>query len=145
MSLVARAAGVSNGVLYRHFPTRDALTRAVFDEDVRALEARASRPGCTLEELLTAVIDSLVDSTAFVAALRPGDSGDLHAEALDRINALLAQALASDTSGFLRSDVTNTQVVLALALIAALLTRTPGPLRRSVANESWLLLRRGLS
>ena len=145
MSLVARTAGVSNGVFYRHFPTREALSRAVFDEDVRALEARASRPGCTLEELLTAVIDSLVDATAFVATMRPGDTTDLHAEAVQRTTSLLEQALERDTSGFLRSDVTVTQVLLALSLIASLLTRTPGPLRRSVANESWMLLRRGLS
>jgi AcrR family transcriptional regulator len=44
---IARRAGVGIGTLYRHFPTREDLVEAAFQERLDALQARA-------EELLTA-------------------------------------------------------------------------------------------
>ena len=38
---IARAAGVGQGTLYRHFPTREALLLAVYHQDVEALVALA--------------------------------------------------------------------------------------------------------
>jgi AcrR family transcriptional regulator len=38
---VARRAGVGAGTLYRHFPTREALLAAVYQDDIEALSAQA--------------------------------------------------------------------------------------------------------
>jgi AcrR family transcriptional regulator len=57
---VARAAGVSPATLYRHFPTKDHLVRAVLDGFYRHLlamsdEALAAPPAAGLEQFLVTV------------------------------------------------------------------------------------------
>ena len=42
MSAIARTAGVGQGVLYRHFPTRIELALAVFSDNIDDLERAAS-------------------------------------------------------------------------------------------------------
>lgn len=143
MSAISTTAGVSPGVLYRHFPDREALIQAVFDEDIQVLERIAARPGCTLDDLLTAVIDQLVECTAFVATLRPDRVDPAHAAAESRVRALLAAASADGAHSF-RPDATTHDLLLAIGLVAALLTKTPAPRRRVVADESWELIQRGL-
>jgi AcrR family transcriptional regulator len=51
---IARRAGVGIGTLYRHFPTRQALLEAVYQDQIEALRARA---------------DELIDTTDPVSAL----------------------------------------------------------------------------
>jgi AcrR family transcriptional regulator len=144
MSLISTTAGVSPGVFYRHFPDRDSLTWAVFDEDIEALEKFASRPGCTLEELLAEFLDQLVDCIAFVATLRPDDHDPAQAAAVTRMHAMITDKLGTDAGGTYRPGATARDFLLAIALVAALLTRTAQPLRRAVADEAWELLMNGL-
>lgn len=144
LSLISTTAGVSPGVLYRHFPSRENLIRAVLDEDIRVLEQLAEQPDCTLNELLSSFLDQLVDCTAFVSALRPDQRDPVHTAAALRANALLEDKLAADTTGMFRPGTTARELFLAIGLIAALLTKTPRPMRRAVADESWQLLLRGL-
>jgi len=42
LNFIAKRAGVGTGTLYRHFPTRDALVLAVYQEDVRTLRDAAA-------------------------------------------------------------------------------------------------------
>ncbi|KAA0932980.1 TetR/AcrR family transcriptional regulator [Streptomyces apricus] len=42
LQAVAKAAGVGQGTLYRHFPDREALLLAVYEEEVAALAADAA-------------------------------------------------------------------------------------------------------
>ncbi|MGW4364494.1 TetR/AcrR family transcriptional regulator [Nocardia takedensis] len=144
MSLISETAGVGPGVLYRHFPDRASLTRAVFDEDIAVLEELAARPGCTLDQLLAAFLDQLVACTAFVATIRPDDHDPAHAAAVHRVRTLLDNRLTADPTHTLHPDTTAENLLLALGLVAALLTKTAEPLRRSVADEAWRLLRHGL-
>ncbi|WP_405182395.1 TetR/AcrR family transcriptional regulator [Nocardia sp. NBC_01377] len=144
MSLISTTANVSPGVLYRHFPNRDSLTRAVFEEDIRALEKVAYRKDSSLRELLATFLDQLVECTAFVATLRPDDSDPAHASFALTVSELLTDKLAADTSGAFRPGTTARQLMLAIGLVAALLTKTPEPMRRAVADEAWQLLMDGL-
>ena len=43
MRAIARAAGVGTGTLYRHFPTREALVDAVYENQAKRLTAGAAR------------------------------------------------------------------------------------------------------
>ncbi|WP_157978954.1 MULTISPECIES: TetR/AcrR family transcriptional regulator [Nocardia] len=144
MSLISTTANVSPGVLYRHFPNRDSLTRAVFEEDIRALEQVAYRKDSSLRELLARFLDQLVECTAFVATLRPDDSDPVHASFALTVSELLTDKLAADTSGTFRPGTSARQLMLAIGLVAALLTKTPEPMRRAVADEAWELLMDGL-
>ncbi|MEU9863875.1 helix-turn-helix domain-containing protein [Streptomyces sp. NPDC047971] len=72
---VARRAGVGIGTLYRHFPTRDALVNAVFQEALAALLQRgrelaaADEPCRALVEWLRTLITHAVEYRGFARAL----------------------------------------------------------------------------
>ena len=75
---IARAAGVGNATLYRHFPTRAKLIEAVYDQQIAALRAAAvalagaREPARALKDWLRAVVahisDSRVLADVFMAA-----------------------------------------------------------------------------
>lgn len=142
--LISNTAGVSSGVLYRHFPHRKTLIQAVFDQDIEALEKLAADPDCSLDEFLAAFLDSLVDCTAFLSNLRYDQRDPDQAASSQRVHGLLAAKLATDTGDTLRPGTTADDLLLAIGLIAALLTKTAEPLRRAVADASWHLVMRGL-
>ncbi|WP_280277009.1 hypothetical protein [Nocardia wallacei] len=116
----------------------------MFEEDIQVLERLAERPDCTLNDLLASFLDQLVECTAFVSTLRPDDRGPEHIAAEMRVHALLTEKLATDTSGTFRPGTTARDLLLAIALIAALLTKVPEPMRRGVADDAWQLLLSGL-
>src|SRR5690625_274186 len=67
LSAIARDAGVGQGVLYRHFPTRFALAFAVFEADFAEYEllAESEEPEAFFQ-LWHALVDNLIEGTAFV-------------------------------------------------------------------------------
>lgn len=72
LSAVAKAAGVGQGVLYRHFPTRASLAFAVFAQNVDELERLAARHAGddgALGVLLGQLLGSVRTSAAFVDAV----------------------------------------------------------------------------
>jgi AcrR family transcriptional regulator len=82
---IARAAGVGNATLYRHFPTRRQLIDAVYEERIRTLCALATQvratdpPGTALLGWLRAVVEHISGSRglrdAFADAHHLGDDG----------------------------------------------------------------------
>lgn len=67
LSAIAREAGVGQGVLYRHFPTRLDLAHTVFEENFARLEALARAPeDAAFGALWRCVVDLIVDEVAFV-------------------------------------------------------------------------------
>lgn len=82
---IARAAGVANATLYRHFPTRAKLLEAVYDQRIAELCAAAAKlaqsagPARALREWLRAVVVHITDrrvlTDAFLAAYEgPADT-----------------------------------------------------------------------
>ncbi|MFJ1768474.1 TetR/AcrR family transcriptional regulator [Amycolatopsis sp. NPDC088138] len=84
---IARAAGVGNATLYRHFPTRQQLIDAVYEERIGALcvlaeQVRATEPaGAALVGWLRAVVDHISGSRglrdAFADAHHLGETPQL--------------------------------------------------------------------
>ncbi|MET7770094.1 helix-turn-helix domain-containing protein [Nocardia sp. NPDC005366] len=142
---VARVAGVGSGSLYRHFPTRESLMLATFDDGIRDLEIFAARPEATLDEVLAMIVGQLVGSAAFIALLAPDSSDPLLAEIGLRVSELFSAKLAAPTTrGSISADTSADHLFLAIAMLAALLAKTAAPLRPAVAQEAWELLLRGL-
>ena len=123
---VARRAGVGQGTVYRHFPTREALLEALIRTDVDGLTAQAAdlRRSSTPEDALLTWLRGSVAITheyrgvsgLMAAALEDPDSAlhdscvalhDIGTELLDR-----AQA-----AGVARADLDGTEL---FALVAAL-------------------------
>lgn len=80
MRRIAAASGVGVGTLYRHFPTRDDLVRAVTGADLTAL-AHSGLPaeGAAIEalrEFFTATVTLLAGNKAMLDLLAAGPPGD---------------------------------------------------------------------
>ena len=111
---VAARAGVGIGTLYRHFPNRDALIVAAYQQEVDTLCAAAAEllAAHPADEALRAWTERFADSVATKRrmgnALRSAVASDspLFAQTRDRIMAALRLLLdAGAASGTLRGDV----------------------------------------
>ncbi|WP_040698676.1 helix-turn-helix domain-containing protein [Nocardia vinacea] len=146
LSLIARAAGVGQGVLYRHFPTRESMALAVFEENIVELEVLAADPATTVGDVLALIVDQLNASAAFIAMIYPSNTEDEQLlGAAWRLLGLIAQKLDDPRQrGDIRADVTAMDVVLAVAMLAALLAKTAPESRQATSRQAWAILERGL-
>jgi AcrR family transcriptional regulator len=132
MRTIAREAGVGIATLYRHFPTREALVDAVYQDQVQRLTQGAAtllqqlQPGKALRAWMDLFGDWLITKHGMVDTLRSMiDSGeialaDTRGELLAAIGAILD---AGTAAGDLRSDVTADDVA---AGIIGIFTVTKG-------------------
>ncbi|MBT0773471.1 TetR/AcrR family transcriptional regulator [Kineosporia sp. J2-2] len=132
LNSIAKQAGVGQGTLYRHFPTREALLVAVYHADLRDLLDCA--PGLLdrhpADEALRHWLDRLAGygrikhgaAQAVRAATRADLSAEYYAETVQVIGTLLS---AGQRSGALRADVDAQDVLL----LVGFLWRVP--------NEDW--------
>lgn len=139
LSAVAKRAGVGQGSLYRHFPDRASLALAVFEDNVLALEALAQEPDTTLEVLLRALTDQIVESVAFVDILTATSEDPRVVAFADRVKGVLAHAVGG-SGRVLGAD----DLLLAVGMVAAVVARAPAGQRRATAERAWALLWRGI-
>jgi AcrR family transcriptional regulator len=121
---IADVAGVGVGTLYRHFPQRSDLVKAVFQHEVDACAeagvalAAAHQPGAALERWLQRYTEFLATKRGLASALH---SGDPAFEALpgyfrQRLEPTLRSLLETATaSGEIRGDVSAQQLLHAVA------------------------------
>ena len=145
LSLIARRAGVGQGSLYRHFPDRASIALAVFEDNIPDLETVAAQPESTLDAVLSLMIDQLVDSIALIEMIDPVTTDPrLVALNMRMKNLFMGKLDIARAAGVIRRDVTTDDLLLALAMLAALLARTDVSSRRDVAARAWALLLEGL-
>ncbi|MGW0808571.1 TetR/AcrR family transcriptional regulator [Nonomuraea sp. NPDC002799] len=145
LSMVARVAGVGQGSLYRHFPDRLSLALAVFEDSVAALEALAAEPGATLDDVLALVTEQTIGSTAFIDMVSVSPADPRMDAVRERMAHLLAGVLAeARKAGRVRADLTTEDLVLAVGMLAGVLSKRPAPARRVAAARMWALLRKGI-
>jgi AcrR family transcriptional regulator len=148
LSTVARAAGVGQGSLYRHFPDRISLAMAVFEDGVTELEALAARPGTTLDDLLALLTEQTIASTAFIdmVSTPPLEPDPRIVDVRVRVSRVLAGVLGdARRAGRIREDVSADDLVLVVGMLAGVLAKTPAPDRRATADRVWALLREGIA
>jgi AcrR family transcriptional regulator len=124
----ARLAGVGVGTLYRHFPTREALAEAVYQEEIARLCNHAGQLQATLppQEALATFLRSIVDhmdthqglarTLATLVATRSGALAK-SSQALERAVTTLMAAAVKD--GAVRDDVGVSAVMMALHGVSA--------------------------
>ncbi|RXD04772.1 TetR/AcrR family transcriptional regulator [Sphingomonas sp. UV9] len=107
---IARAAGVGNGTLYRHFPSRDALVDAVCHDDARGLIEAAAQLGKDHQPIdallywLDAFIDHVaernivIESVSVLTASAPDSGGTDGADVRAALLALFDRTITSDDS-----------------------------------------------
>ncbi|WP_194827769.1 TetR/AcrR family transcriptional regulator [Nocardia sp. XZ_19_231] len=146
LNLIARTAGVGQGSLYRHFPSREAIILAVFEENLGQLESMVANVDSTLDELLAEIVDQIVEVAVLFDLFRLADSSDPRlVDIIGRLYALFDEKLADDSRrGSVRRGVTAEEIFLAVGMLGALLNKTPESERASVAGKCWGLLLRAL-
>ena len=94
LSVIAREAGVGQGVMYRHFGSRLELAFAVFEEHFAELEEIAADPGPeTFARLWQHLVDLTVDRLAFVELAVDARTERPEYDGEARLRALLSPAL----------------------------------------------------
>ena len=140
LSAIAKRAGVGQGSLYRHFPTRGAIAGAAFDAAVSDIEALVARGG-TLAEVLRLVQEQATNSSALIDVTLH-NSGEARAANLQqRMEALIEATLpAGRAAGTVPDFFSADDVMLCIRLVASALTESSLDDRQALVQRSWQLL-----
>ena len=150
MRVIAREAGVGIATLYRHFPTRESLVDAVYQDHVVRLTAGASEllgqlpPAAAMRQWMDLFGDWIATKNGMLDTLLSMiQSGEIaHANTRTELLAAIATILdAGRAAGDLRSDVTAEDVADALI---GIFTVAPRPERGANASRLLNLLMDGL-
>lgn len=130
MDAVARGAGVGRATLYRNFPDIDSLSAAIFEENIRSIEAAIEReadsPGA-FERVLLATIDEGLSCRALMPALATRAQSPEVAGLMARVTRPLSVALGrAQERGEVRGDLSARDIVPLLAMVFATVLAEPG-------------------
>jgi AcrR family transcriptional regulator len=148
---IARAAGVGIGTLYRHFPTRDALIAAVYQNESDQLARAAARlaetepPIEALRAWLIQFVDYLATKHGMTEVLNSivgGPSGLYAASGPNMIAAFGMLADRAVASGEIRVDIDPLDLLRAIAGVANV---SPGPNSEDAAKRMVDILIAGLT
>jgi AcrR family transcriptional regulator len=142
---IAKEAGVGQGVLYRHFPTRLDLALAVFEENFARLEAIAAEPGAeAFGRLWGCMVELTVESAAFVEMAVDARRSLPDYTGGERLHALIAATLPrAQAAGLVNPQLTVEDVHLAHRMMYGVITTEANPVDvRSAVDRSLLLLQR---
>ncbi|MFJ4838687.1 TetR/AcrR family transcriptional regulator [Streptomyces sp. NPDC088746] len=141
LSAIARRAGVGQGVLYRHFPDRDAVATAVLEENVRQIEQAAAADDMLFADVLGVLTWHLTESAAFLGLLHVRGSA-ARSEALayaltlsDRVERALRVRLPEGHRLSAQNDL-----MLAVAMVSGATNGPTREVRERRAAAAWRLL-----
>lgn len=141
MRAVARHAGVGPATLYRHFPTREALVRAAFTEEISICEVLTGEaladpdPWRGLQAVIHEVTLLQAASRGFAAALfdEPPDAPEATDKRIRTLHNLRELVGRAQESGDLRPDLTSSDLIMLIRASDSLLAVSPEASRRLVA------------
>lgn len=145
LNAIARRAGVGQGVLYRHFPTRLHIAHAVFAENFTELETlAASTPGADcFAEIFRRLIEISIECRAFVdVVLHSSDRSDAIADdnGEQRLLTLVAEPLRRAQEADLANPAwTPRDVLLMLHMVHGVLHTQPAEPTTVVAQALRLI------
>lgn len=146
LSAVAKHAGVGQGSLYRHFPTREALATAVVEETMTRLTALVRAEGAGFTRIWREVVDTLAGSAGFLDAVL-GPRGELRGRLPStELAALLADPLArAQAEGTIAPELSVDDLMLTLAMVHGATQRSlDSRERQDAAYRVLALVGRGL-
>jgi AcrR family transcriptional regulator len=124
---IARIAGVGAGTLYRHFPTRDVLVKAVYRNETEQLVLAATRlaetysPVMALREWLLLFVDYIATKHGIYEVLNSivGGTSDLYSASTAQVKQAMAKLVdRAVASGDIRLDLDPLDLLRALAGVA---------------------------
>ena len=152
---IAREAGVGIGTLYRRFPDRDELIKAVSLDNFTRLAELAHRvereepdPAAALATLLHSTLDlrlSIATTVVSARAYRAIQDSPSIAEHRDEVIAVASRLLhRAQERGDIRADIDIGDTVLAVALVSRLMPLADDDLGEMVFRRAFALMMDGL-
>lgn len=145
---IARRAGVGQGTLYRHFPTRECLVLQVYGEEMEELVTAAPalltalRPAPALHAWLERLLRLGRDTPEFASAVRgAAGAGACHEVYRPLLDALRSLVLANERAGTIAPGTTPEDVLL---LLGPLWRVGPDTTEHARAGRLFDVLMRGL-
>jgi AcrR family transcriptional regulator len=150
LEAIAKDAGVGIGTLYRHFPKREALVEAVYEDQVERLSASAREllaqhpPAGAFRSWMTVFTDwaatkhGMADTLRALMSSGRIESGRMRAQLIEIVSLFLNAGAAA---GDLRSDVGAADVA---AILAGVLVVAGAPDQRAQAARMLNLVLDGL-
>lgn len=137
LNAIAQAAGVGQGVLYRHFPSRLDLAFAVFEDNLAAFERAAADPAPeTFGRLWHLLLEQTVREAAFVEMMLEARVTRTAYDGEERLRAALAPALRrAHEAGLAPPELDLPRVILAWRMAFGIVATAP------TADEAWASLR----
>jgi AcrR family transcriptional regulator len=140
MNAIAKRAGVGQGSLYRHFPTRNHLAVVAFEQNLGEIEAVANSGG-SLADVLRIVSAQATASVAFIELVQQV-AHDPQASGLEtRLRAIVTSTIESGrAAGTIPVGFSIDDVLLAIRLVAGGLAGTLPEERPALLAASWHLV-----
>ena len=128
--------------MYRHFPDPTALAAAVFEENVRDLEAYVQPPERTMEDLFDAIVDQAVVSTALIDLISAHRHDAVVAHLGERFRAVVENLLRREQhAGRVGEHVDPEDVMLAVGMLSGELARSNEAERSEVTRRARAMFR----
>ena len=139
LQAIAKAAGVGQASLYRHFPDRESLIIAIFEENFTTMEATSARYADSPDQFArvwTELIDFSIDSKGFAGIVALNDHPDERVvEMVERLEALLSGPLQrAIAGGVVEAHWTVADLVLVVQMLSGALAGVPLEQTRDVAD-----------
>ena len=145
-SAIARRAGVGQGSLYRHFPTKIELAAAVFEDNIDELERVALADGATLDDLFDSVVAQAKVSAAFVDAVAAARDVAVVRRIGERMVSLVGVLTDREhAAGALAERVDRDDVMLVIGMLARTVADAPREAREATARRARTVFWRGLA
>ncbi len=140
LNAIAKRAGVGQGSLYRHFPTRQSLAYAAFEGNLSMIEDIVAGGG-TLADVLAEVSAQAARSAAFIALINRNVGGPQSDRLESRIRSILAATIDQGrSSGTVPEGFTVDDLMLCLALMSGALGTVAVEDRPALIEKAWRLL-----
>ena len=140
LNAIAKRAGVGQGSLYRHFPTRESLAFAAFEGNLEIIRAVVERGG-TLADVLRLATEQAANSVAFTALVTRHQDDPRSGELGAHIQAILEATIEGGrAAGTVAQSFGVDDVLLAIRLVSSTLAVSMPAERAQLAADAWLLL-----
>lgn len=145
LSAIAKRAGVSQGVLYRHFRSRGELAFAAFERNLDDLDLIVERGG-SLAEVLSEVVAQVTEAAALIELMATLRDDPHLGEFERRMRSILASTLDdAKPTGTVPDTYGIDEVMLSIRMLAGALNGSLPEERPEIASRSLAMLRIHLS
>lgn len=140
LNAIAKRAGVGQGSLYRHFPTRESLAFEAFEGNLGSIEDVVASGG-SLGDVLRMVTEQATSSVAFIELTSRHPEAERSQDLARRLTRVVEATIeAGREAGTVPVELSVDDVLLAVTLLASAMRNVPPESRATAASRAWQLM-----